>query len=491
MAMRSLFFNSAPGDPRTYQASDLAWYFNLALSTGLIHTDNVPAMQVRCEGTDLRTYIEPGTAIMQGYAFENTANEFMQHALPEATMDRIDRIVLRLDKRNQSRWILPFVKQGVADASPVPPALQRDNFVYELSLAQIRVRANTASLNPADLIDERLDEQLCGLVNSMFSVPTSQFQAQWDAFMASIQNDGFTPLTTFNGHKADYVKHPGVGTTTNSGNDYLVTLDPAPSAYVDHMGVVLIINADATGVSTLNINGLGAKPIKKANGNDVTNLKANGVYTVRYNLAANAGAGAFILQGEGGSGNAQPTDVLTGKTFTNDNGEQVGSLVPSSIKSIQRGTVTLNANAIAVSLAPIVMSNAIVVIHQRHVNNGNPANRNIVAAQIVTNTQLSLYVSAYDANYAPTVTWEVIEFNNVKSVQRGNVSVPDATTTNVSIAEVNLAKSFVYCTLISEATAQDYSNYALATCALTSATNLQFYSQAGINKAYWQVIEFK
>ncbi|XWN51255.1 hypothetical protein L0P96_08435 [Anoxybacillus flavithermus] len=323
MAEISKFFNSAPGDARTYQASDFADYFGSVLSTGLLHTDNIPALEVKCDGNDLRTYVTPGKAIMQGYLYENTSNLYLEHALPEATYDRIDRIVLRLDKRNQSRFIRAFVKQGTPSENPVPPDLQRDDFIYELSLAQIRVRANTSTLNPADLIDERLDENLCGLVHSLISIPTSQFQQQWDEFMAGIQDEGFASAEEFNAHLADNVSHVPYAVATGTANTYAVTLNPAPTAYVDGMAISVKIPVDSTGPSTLNVNGLGAKPLKKANGNDVTNLKANGVYTFRYN----ASTGNFIIQGEGGSGNAQPSDVLSGKTFTNDAGEQVGTMV--------------------------------------------------------------------------------------------------------------------------------------------------------------------
>jgi hypothetical protein len=369
MAEISKFFNSASGDPRTYQASDFADYFGSVLSTGLLHTDNIPALEVKCDGNDLRTYVTPGKAIIQGYLYENTSNLYLDHALPEPALDRIDRIVLRLDKRNQSRFIKLFVKQGVPSSNPVPPDLQRDDFIYELSLAQIRVRANTSTLNPADLIDERLDENLCGLVHSLISIPTSQFQAQWDLYFnakkdeidaetlnylqqlssniasfeqewdtwfSGIQNEGFASAEEFNAHLADYVKHPPFAVTTGSANAYEVTLTPAPTAYEDGFGIVVAIHADSTGASTLNVNGLGAIPIKKPNGNDVTNLKANGVYTLRYS------AGNFILQGEGGGGTAQPEDVLSGKTFTNDNGEQTGTMenhgaiiiIPSTVNQV-------------------------------------------------------------------------------------------------------------------------------------------------------------
>lgn len=111
--------------------------------------------------------------------------------------------------------------------------------------------------------------------------------------------------------------------TTGSTNTYAITLNPAPTSYTDGMGVTVKINVDATGASTLNVNGLGAVPIKKTNGNDVTNLKSNGVYTLRYNSTT----GNFILQGEGGEyGTATQTEVLSGYTIGTENGIVSGSL---------------------------------------------------------------------------------------------------------------------------------------------------------------------
>lgn len=101
-------------------------------------------------------------------------------------------------------------------------------------------------------------------------------------------------------HPADYVKHPGISRSTNTGNVYAITLDPAPGSYIEGMGIVVTANADSAGAVKLNVNGLGEKSILKANGNPVANLKTNGIYTVRYNPSV-SGTGAFILQGEGGS----------------------------------------------------------------------------------------------------------------------------------------------------------------------------------------------
>ena len=135
-------------------------------------------------------------------------------------------------------------------------------------------------------------------------------------------------------HSADYVKHPGYGVATGSANAYAVTLNPAPTSYVEGMAIAVKINVDNTGPSTINVNGLGAKAIKKPNGNDVSagNLKAGSIYTLRYNGTN------FILQGEGGEyGNATPADVRNTKTLGTENGVVQGTLdlsllTPSNIK---------------------------------------------------------------------------------------------------------------------------------------------------------------
>jgi hypothetical protein len=176
------FFNSAPGDPREYFASDFANYFSSVLSAGLLLDENEEyGLQVTHE-SGLQTVVSPGKALIKGYSYENTTPLTLTHDLPEMTFDRIDRIVLRLDLRNQHRYIRLFVKAGKASENPEPPEPQRDQFIYELSLAQVRLRANAASIDPADITDERALEDVCGIVQSLITVPTSVFQQQFDVW---------------------------------------------------------------------------------------------------------------------------------------------------------------------------------------------------------------------------------------------------------------------------------------------------------------------
>lgn len=130
----------------------------------------------------LQTSVALGEALIKGYSYQNTTPLVLTHSLPETTNDRIDRIVLRLDLRNQNRFIKVFIKEGVTSATPIAPTLQRDEYIYELSLAQVRLRANTASIVANDIKDERALEDVCGIVQSLITVPISIFQQQFDAW---------------------------------------------------------------------------------------------------------------------------------------------------------------------------------------------------------------------------------------------------------------------------------------------------------------------
>lgn len=139
--------------------------------------------------------------------------------------------------------------------------------------------------------------------------------------------------------KSDYVKSPGYATATGTANTYAITLDPIPSAYVDGMGIVVKINAENTGASTLNVNSLGAKSILDSKGNAMTagKLKAGTPYTLRYNGTN------FIIQGEGASGNATASDLISGKTATVDAGEITGTLDLSLLTADNlRKNITIN-----------------------------------------------------------------------------------------------------------------------------------------------------
>lgn len=121
-------------------------------------------------------------------------------------------------------------------------------------------------------------------------------------------------------HKADYIHLPY---SIADGTNNYTTLINGISSLVEGMSVKIKFTNANTGASTLNINGLGAIPIKKSNGNDLSagNIKAGQILHLVYT------GSVFQSLGEGGEyGNVTPEDVIKGVTFGTEEGLKTGTL---------------------------------------------------------------------------------------------------------------------------------------------------------------------
>lgn len=184
-------------------------------------------------------------------------------------------------------------------------------------------------------------------------------EAEVNALLAAVTVGGLSPdsitdnylkqtgnniLPNFNAHIADYVRQPGYGVTTGSANTYAITLSPAPTSYVDGMGIVAKINVANTGASTINVNSLGAKSIVDSKGNALTADKLKTTVSLKYNSTT----GNFILQGEGGGGTATAGDILSGLTATVDSGLVTGTLAltgDATVADVVNGKTFYNTDA--------------------------------------------------------------------------------------------------------------------------------------------------
>lgn len=382
MPEKSGFFDSTADDPREYAARDFAEYFARFVTNGVFNAGQY--LNVSASGSDANVSLSPGFAWINGYVYSVYDSALTLPIQPATTQDRIDRVVLRLDTSVQTRKIRALVVQGLPSANPLPPALVRSGSIYDISLAQVRVVANSSIILPGNIADERLDQNVCGLVNSLIRVDTAKFQKAWDDFIASVQNQGFATPSYVN----QRVSIGNYGATTNSANAYSVTLNPAPTALVEGLRVTVKINVANTGASTLNVNSLGAKAIKKADGNDVANgnLKANGVYTLVYD-----GTSAFILQGEGGEyGTATAADVLETKTFGTPTGVMKGSMV-------NKGSANLSSSLTQDLSIPIGFYNG-----SGKVLKATPTAGNVIVAS--TTAQGVKSTTSYQKAYSTTVS---------------------------------------------------------------------------------------
>jgi len=121
--------------------------------------------------------ITPGQAIMKGHYYALT--EELQLEVSPTDEGRLDRVVLRWDNNLENRYIRLFIKEGSKDR---PPFLERTGKVYEISLYQIQRKPGKAVIEPEDVIDERLNEALCGITTSLITIPTDVFLEDWEEF---------------------------------------------------------------------------------------------------------------------------------------------------------------------------------------------------------------------------------------------------------------------------------------------------------------------
>lgn len=177
MAVTYGFFNSINGD-RTYNADQISEYFLKLISNGVFATPS-DAMQVTAT-TGLVVKVSPGWGFINCKWIKSDSDVFLQLDAADITFDRIDRVVMHLDTNDAHRSISIEVKTGTAAATPTAPELTRTGGVYELSLAQIKVSANSSVVVQADITDERPNTDVCGYVTGLIDqIDTTNLFAQF------------------------------------------------------------------------------------------------------------------------------------------------------------------------------------------------------------------------------------------------------------------------------------------------------------------------
>lgn len=205
MPQKSGFFDTTADDPREYPAREFAEYFSRFVGNGIFGGGE--KLKVTASGKDMNVSVNLGYGWISGYMYAVYDTPLVLPIEQTTIQDRIDRIVLRLDVSTPVRAIRAIVLQGLPAATPQAPAIVRSGDIYDLSLAQVLVKANTSTVQPHQVIDERLNTQVCGIVTALIDqadttsifnefqswlkTKTTDYQKQWDDFMKSIQDEGF------------------------------------------------------------------------------------------------------------------------------------------------------------------------------------------------------------------------------------------------------------------------------------------------------------
>jgi hypothetical protein len=116
--------------------------FSTYAGDGVVRYDR-NLLGVFADSSGMLVKLPTGSAVVAGAMYNNDAQFSITVGNGHATLPRIDRIVLRYTF--SSGVIAAVCKAGAANATPVPPTLQRDTSVWEISLAQVAVSVNLST----------------------------------------------------------------------------------------------------------------------------------------------------------------------------------------------------------------------------------------------------------------------------------------------------------------------------------------------------------
>ena len=283
------FFDSVDGD-RKYNADDISNYFLKLISDGVFATP-ANAMQVTAT-SGMTIKVSPGWGFIKCKWINNDADYFLTLDESDMILNRADRIVLRLNKN--SRDIEIAVKKGTPGENAYAPALQRDDVIWELSLAYVCVWAGCTEITQADIADERGYTDVCGWVTGLIQqIDTTNLFAQYDAAFWNWFNstkDSFVPDIREWIENTEKFIYPYTFPNID-GNDTLNVLDATLiENFVSGVGIGKYTN-DATGWAEFaEENGLPESDYPDANGDGIVNAKESALIL---DFSANAAVGKY------------------------------------------------------------------------------------------------------------------------------------------------------------------------------------------------------
>ena len=127
--------------------------FREFVDAGVAASADSLSLKVSAAGTNMTVQVQPGFAVVRGFAYNSSAVENLTISAA-AAQARTDRIVLRLDPSVNS--VVLAVKAGTPGSATPPALTQTDSGIYELPLAQVLVGASVSVIASGNVTDERI-----------------------------------------------------------------------------------------------------------------------------------------------------------------------------------------------------------------------------------------------------------------------------------------------------------------------------------------------
>lgn len=178
MSLTCGFFNSMNHD-RKYDATVFGDIFNGIINDGVFMNIGT-AMQVTANN-GMYVNVGIGRAWFNGTWTLNDTLMLVKIEDAELILDRIDAIVLEVNKSDDVRANTIKVIKGTPSSSPIKPTMQKDLYVNQYPLAYITVRANTTNITQS-MIENRVGTDDCPFVTGILqTISAESLLRQWEA----------------------------------------------------------------------------------------------------------------------------------------------------------------------------------------------------------------------------------------------------------------------------------------------------------------------
>lgn len=112
-----------------------------------------------------------GGAHIEGAMYVNTVPLNLTVEASNASLNRIDRVVLQFNTSVSVRSVRALIRTGTAATNPVAPELRQESNLFEIALADIYVKKGATGIAQSAITDQRLNSALCGFV--VAAIPSS------------------------------------------------------------------------------------------------------------------------------------------------------------------------------------------------------------------------------------------------------------------------------------------------------------------------------
>ncbi len=218
-----------PLDDTDYVASDAGAFFASRTSGVYSADDNLAVTIVAARQLE----VAPGIAWIRtdtywGKVIVNTADITLTLPDADGVLDRICRVVARWDKTANALTII--LRPGELSIAPVAPTRNTSDELYELVLADYLIEHGETEASAANLTDQRLNEDLCGLMrDGVTRLPSSAMYAQFMALLSAIQEE-LAQAESGTAYDMKPVRVENVSIPSSAFTDYTPTSDTEESA---------------------------------------------------------------------------------------------------------------------------------------------------------------------------------------------------------------------------------------------------------------------